>query len=224
MNCKISAEKTIMLDKLLKTTKSEFITFDTTASSVVIQLALPNFSQYTIIRLEQDFFESLEVHNKIFTIPFQKFYKPQMLSMEIEQIQNKSIFNYTMLNSVTYKKCITTLDIDLFDLEFDPAQTVKMDLLCMQKIIKNIKDKFITLSIGKGFEIKSDTMQITSEDLNDSNKKSFKIETEKLKNILSISDLFDEFVVSYDDDEAALNIIFRGLEIFVSTFFTVERE
>lgn len=222
MNFQISKENTIILDRILKVTKTEYITFDSTSASLIIQLLSNDTSQYSIIKLDPSFFISISLNQSLLTIPFQKFYKPDMKVLTLKQLDCSSIISYEF-EGMIYKRCIITVDKEPFDFEFNETEALKIEIKPMVAVLKNFRDKNLTLEIGDCFKLCSETQKIEFKNFTSTKQtRKFKIQTERLKHILSISDYFNEMVLCYGNDEQILNIIFRGAEIFVSTFFTTE--
>lgn len=222
MGFSLSVENTLVLDKLVKVSKTEFVTFETTNSDLVVQLLAPDTSQYTLIRLSPTFFIHIDKDTPLLSMPFQKLHIPGMQQLTINEFGPNILLIYQFKN-IKYKRLIANIDKINFDFDFNLIETIKLDIKCIFSALKHIKDKKITVEIGKSFNIKSENLQVAPKDFkNDSIRKSFGIETERFKKILSISDVFNDFSVGYGEEDHVLNIIFRNPEIFLSIFFTTE--
>lgn len=220
MECVLTPEATLLLDKLIKTTKCEYITIDTT-STPMIQLCSPDMSQYTIIRLEPIFFSIFKSLNRVVSIPYQKFYKPSMKSLEIQQFLEKTGFDY-MLENANYTRRTYNLKGELFDLNFTSVKTIKIDLLCIKNILQRVKEDYIVICIGKCVEIFfGDTVVSINADVNEAPFK-FKVEKGLLRNTILNADIFTDHVLAFSDGDSPMNVILRNSEVHFSSFISVE--
>lgn len=217
----VTPENTMLLDKLLRTFKCEYITFDTT-SILTLQTVSLNLAQYTLVRIEPSFFHSYRPLNKAASIPFQRFYRANMRQLRIDQAGDTTVLEYTF-DAFTYTKNIHNIDVEPFEPDFVPRHTVRADLLCIKKLVERVKDRFITLCIGRDVQIeyRGTLIKLDSGVKCDENIY-LRAETEPFRNTMHHSDLFSDHTLVLSDDGDTLNVIFRGPDLFLSVFMTVD--
>ena len=204
----LTPENTMLLDRLIRTTRSEHITFDS-ASGLAIQLLSPSRSHYTIVKLDPLFFQHFRSLNAVVSVPARRFYRAGMKSLRIVQGRERTVLEYEFEGFVhTESQC--SMDIDLFDLNFTTSETARVDLSCIRKMLKKISGRLVRVEIGEDVRISGNRTVIRMGKEAGKVSRSFLIENETLRSILSISDLFSDSVLAFSADDSPLNIIFRS--------------
>lgn len=246
MECTLTPEASLILDKILSINKTNYITIDTLVD-LTIHFYSPELTQYTIIRIDPAFFTTFRTFRKITTFNFQKFHKAGIKSVEIDQAsENITKIKYTFDKAVHYKSC-DNVTIDLFDLDFVTISTFKLNLNCVKEVIKKIKDDFVVVSLNETYLkinysntvvsmpienaqytefMSSDTVVSTpienAQYTEFMRSISFKIDRKIWLCSIQNAKLFSEHVLSYAGTNLPLNIIFRNSEMHLSTFISVE--
>lgn len=219
MKCVLSADKTILIDKLIKTTKSELLNIEID-NHIEIYLNSSDLSQLTIIKLEQSFFEFFE-NSKFHQIAFptKKFYEPNMKTLEIILEDNKMILEYQFSN-MKYIKTFDCLESVIFDIEFENEKEINIELYGFRNILKDIKDKQLKIEMKDSLKISGHGVEILlpETDLN----VEFKIDTERFKSFVFIADYFYTTKFIFSTENSPLNITMESPEVFLTTFISVE--
>lgn len=107
MKLSLCSEKVLFLDKVIKSTKSEYMIFEV-EMSINIYLYSTDLSQMSIIRLDKEFFDNFEateaerVKRTVFAIPYRKLHEQNMKFMELScnyDHKNASSFNSDQIDS-----------------------------------------------------------------------------------------------------------------------------
>ncbi len=221
MECKLTPEATIMLDKILQCGNSDVITVDT-LSDFTIQLCSSDLSQYSVIRIEPSFFLMFNGLNKSVSFPYQKLYRPGMKVLEISQSCDGVTKLHYKFKNVDYYKNISNVRGELFDLDFATIWTLRIDLNCVKAVIKKASEDFVLVDIDKRFNIifQGTVASIPINEVNFTVK--FRVDRKSLLSIINNSKSFTDHVLAFSSYDSPLNIIFRNSEIHVSTFLSIE--
>lgn len=219
MRCKLSQEKAMTLDKLMRSAKSEIINIEV-SSDFQIYLTAPDLSQLTTIRLDAAFFDEFECGTLVqASFTPRRFYEPNMRSLEMSlegsQMKLKYVFDH-----MRHIKTFECQEADLFDLEFQGEREAEIELFGLRRILKDVRDKEVRIQM-------SDTLKISGENLEISIPQSgldveFSIDTEKLRSLVNISDNFYTTKFSFSSEPSPLNITMEAPDIFLSTFVSIE--
>ncbi|ORE00085.1 hypothetical protein A0H76_2321 [Hepatospora eriocheir] len=226
----LSVGNALVLDRLIRTTKSNKIIFDSRSSNVIILLITDDFSHFTKISFENTFFSSLKTSNDFVILPLISFYKPFMRVMQIIQSKETTELRYELSfnnKAVKYRKIFYNLKKSEFDFKFKCWNSINVDFLALKNVLKRFRDDFIELRIGDKFEIiERNTKVILKQKegvLTDSVNLStltdkFKVDLKTFKEILEVIDLFEESSFCLAGLKEPINIIFRNSNIIFSTY------
>lgn len=146
MLASISPDKAIFLDKLIKTTKADYIIFEID-SIVQMTLITADLSQMTIIKLEQSFFEQFTSNARLtVSTSIKKFYELNMKALKLEITESTITFEYLM-SEICFKRSYYCLSPDIFDLDFYASFSCNFDMANIKRIVGMIKDKEIKIKI-----------------------------------------------------------------------------
>lgn len=219
MHCSLSPENTALLDKLIKSTKTEMINIEVD-SIFQIYLTSPDLSQLTIIKLEPSFFESFEsVMPRQVSFPVKKLYESNMKALTVT-LNDYTISLEYIFDTMKYTKTFDCLEAEIFDLEFQCEREVAIELPGLKRILKEIKDKQIKIEMRDSFKISGKHVEI-SIPLTDLDVE-FIVDTEKFKSIVQVSDHFYTIKFNLSSEVSPLNITMEAPEMFLSTFISVE--
>lgn len=223
MHFVLSPENTLFLDRLVRTTDSEFITFSW-ASSLEVQLTAPDLSQLTIIRLQPTFFEELQDGPlDTVSIPTTRFHQPSMKSLRVSVSEarrgSKSVRLEYAYVDIKHTKTLNCLSVDMFDLDF---VTKKSFGVCLAGIGGILGKGALEVSIGSELMIQGKTTRISVEGYESCEKIRFVIEADRLRNILSVADRFYESSLCFSEEQSPLNIVLQAPEVHYSTFVSIE--
>ncbi|KAM0680209.1 hypothetical protein GINT2_001593 [Glugoides intestinalis] len=215
----LSPEKTLLLDRLIRTTKSEMICIEAD-STLQVHLTAPDLSQMTIIRLESCFFEEFENRSHVrFAIPRRKFYETNMKKLKVSLEKEKVVLDYTF-NTMKYRKSFCSLDAEIFDIKFNTNTVIDIELHALKKVLGDIKDKKIKIQQGDKLKICGQNIEISIQLQGE--EKEFVIDTEKLKAIIQASDIFYSGKMSFSSEDSPLSIILESPEMQLTTFISIE--
>lgn len=221
MDCVLTAENTLIMDKLMRFPKSEIIVFDTT-SPLTIQLLSANMTSMLQIKLNSGFFNSFYPKAIQIATPFLKFYMPGMKELTIKQSLAKTALEYKF-DGYTYTKVVDNINGKMMDMEFIPTVSFKLDLPCFKEISKYIKGRRAIISVGDVIRIScpgscieyKNTMEV-KENIE------FTIDTEILKGLLYHSNIHYDHEFVYSNESDCLNVVFRGPSILMLFFIAIE--
>lgn len=223
MHFTLSPENTLFLDKLIRTTDTEFITL-TWDSFLEVQLTTPDLSQLTIVKLQDAFFEELHGSGSV-SIPLTRFYHPSMKSLRVsitEETLYDSTSRYMVMEyayaDIRHTKRLGCLSVDVFDLDFAAKRSFGISLCGLGSILgKGI----LEIAIGNQLVIRGKMMEVC---LNCSSSKEirFGVEADRLKRVLAVADRFYESSLCFSEEPSPLNIVFQMPEVHYSTFISTE--
>ncbi|ELA41022.1 uncharacterized protein VICG_01904 [Vittaforma corneae ATCC 50505] len=219
MHCTLSPENTILLDKLIKSTKTEMISIEVD-SIFQIYLISPDLSQLTIIKLEPSFFESFE--NTVLiqvSFPVRKLYKQNIKALQIT-LNDYTINLEYIFNAMKHTQTFDCLEAEIFDLDFQCEREIEIKLPGLKRILREIKDKQIKIEMKDSFKISGQHVEISIPQTNLD--VDFTVDTEKFKSIVKISDHFYTIKFNLPAEISPLNITMEAPEIFLSTFISIE--
>lgn len=227
MFCKLSPERTLLLDKLIRTTKSEFLTFEID-SIFQIQLITADLSHMTLIKLESHFFdEFVNERSLLFSIPTRRFYESNMKELNMRMMDDRRIVFEYYFKEAKYIKTVEYLEAEVFDLQFEIKKSVEMEGSMMKRMIGEIKGKEMKIRMtGRMIRMEGGNVEIESTSIydNDTDDKTvnreFKIDVEKLKNVIQITDQFYNCRINFTEEESPVNIVFESPEMTMSTFIS----
>lgn len=215
----LSPEKTLLLDRLIRTTKSEMISIEV-ASMLQIHLTAPDLSQMTIIRLECCFFEDFENQTHVrFAIPRRKFYEQNMKELKVSLDKGKVVLEY-IFNTMKYTKTFCCLDAEIFDIDFNTDMVIDIELQALKKVLGDIKDKKVKIQQGDALKICGQSIEISIQLQGE--EKEFVIDTEKLKAIVQASDMFYGGKMSFSSEDSPMSIILESPDMQLTTFISIE--
>lgn len=220
MQSVLSPENARTLDRLLKTMACEQITIDTTAMPT-IQAVSSDLSQYTLIRLEPSFFSSYAASGLAVSMPTPKFYWPEMKSLKISLLSDRAQFEYDF-GGLVHKKSMLCLPADPLDLEFVPLQTVRADMACIHQLLKGVKDKYVTIAVEDGIEVACEGRRMCIDAHLHAQRTTFRVCTDALRAIVSHAADFSDHAFVFSETGAALNVIFRRPDVFLSIFVSID--
>lgn len=221
MNCTISPQNALIIDRLLKTIKTSMMSIDTT-SKILFQLVSSDKTLVLDFNLEESFFNDLQLKKKLITIPKQKFYMKKMKSLRIIYAEYMLTFEY-LFDEHIFRRNVFYISPSLFSMEFSPNYSGEINPNSLTEILKEIYGQSIT------FKISNNTGEILTKGMNVKFPLKFNGEfsvssiSNNLKNIFSVSDLFLQTIINYESSNSPLNFIFIGTEI-KALFFTAVNE
>ncbi|KAM0684835.1 hypothetical protein COBT_003956, partial [Conglomerata obtusa] len=145
MKCKLSTENSKTLDKIIGNFPCSIITFRTNSDSLLLQLIQEDKSIIVNLSLQLNFF--IEYDFKAIQtqdIPRIKFYKPKMLELTLEVNEYTFVMKWTF-SSFTHKMEIFLADSELYKLEFNIINYVKLDQTLLYNLVKHFNCKNIEL-------------------------------------------------------------------------------
>ncbi|KAI4293126.1 hypothetical protein PAPHI01_2400 [Pancytospora philotis] len=220
MECTLTPESAIMLDKLLRLPKSELLVFNA-ASLLVVQLLSASMTSMAQIKLEPVFFAAYSARGIRAAIPHQKFHLPGMSQLTIRMGDLTTSLEY-QFPSHTYTRTVDNLEHEPTDITFVPAKSVAIDFARIGTLLKGIKEKCVTLSVGDSTQLScKGTSIVLGAAACDGRASNFRVETELLKLLLHFADLLCGSEVVLSDDENCLNAVFRGADILASVFVAI---
>lgn len=221
MQCTLAPESAMVLDGILRTFRCEYITFDTSAI-LTLHAVSPDFSQLAVARIEPGFFTSYTALNTTVSIPFQRFYRPEMRSLRIDQSGDTTVLEYAFDGFVHVRR-IYNVSVEPFEADFVSGRSARADLCCIGKLVERIRDRSIELEIGREVEIRcAGTVMRLDNRGGPSERLRMRVETEPFKSTIHHSNLFTDHTLVLSDDGDVLNVIFRSPDIFLSIFMTTE--
>lgn len=169
MHLKISPEKALFIDRLLKSTKTELITLEVDTLMQIV-LTSPDMSHMTVIKFEASFFEEfsntshllvgLQMHQSSRCInhsrnqeensinrPSGFFYVRGMKELRVEIAENKITFEHT-LPGIVSRRSYYCLSPEVFDIGFSTLRTVEFDMAGVKRLVYQIKDKEVVIGIS----------------------------------------------------------------------------
>lgn len=241
MYCKLNPERTLLLDKLIRTTKSEFITFEID-SIFQIQLITADMSHMTLIKLESQFFDEFVNDRTILaSISARKLYESNMKELEMKIVDNQRMVLEYQLKDAKHIKKVECLEADVFDLQFQIKRSIEVDGSSMKRVLGEMKGKDMMMEIGEKLRMVGGNVEIESINMNMNESKDkkiesktaesktteyktveFKVDVEKLKSIMQITDQFYNCRFNFTEEVTPLNIMFESPEMTMSTFISTE--
>lgn len=219
MHCSLSSEKTILLDKLIRSTKTELITMEVD-SLVQIYLAPSDLSQLTIIKLDPSFFETFENSTyKLVSFPVIAFHESNMKSLDFQLEEHRVILEYHF-DKMKHIKTFDSLEAEIFDIEFRGERGVEVDLPGLKRVLKELKGKNLRIRMGEYLRILGHDVEISMPQA--SMEAEFSINTEKFKLLVLISNNFYATKFGFSADLSPLNITMEGPDVSLSTFISIE--
>lgn len=221
----LSPENTSFLDRLVRTTDSEFITFSWD-SPLEVQLTAQDLSQLTIIKLQPTFFEKLQGDSGTVSIPTTRFYQPNMRSLKVSIVpaacsdldSRRMIMEYTYAD-IRHTKVLSCLSVDVFDLDFVAKKSFD---ICLSGLGDILGKGPLEVSTGSRFIIQSRMTTVIVDSHGSQEEIQFRIEADRLRSILGIADKFYESSLCFSEETSPLNIILQTPEIHYSTFVSIE--
>ena len=219
MYIRLTSEKALFIDKLIKTTKSEYIVFEI---DTILQIVLisPDISQMTVVKFEPEFFEEFKCEKRmVVSTQMKKFHVPNMKELRIELFENQICFEHRFTD-VTTKKTYLYLHPDIFDIDFHHKFSLELDLPGLKRVISGLKDKEIKVKIGESitFSSATTTISIPGTDF----EAEFEIDSEKFKNVIGVSDLFYEHKLNIPEEFSPVNFVYRLPDVLFTTFISTE--
>lgn len=203
-----------MLDNLMKSTSSEFITFDF-SYLMEIQLVTSDLSQLTIIKIEDAFFSDKHFDSISFTIPRMEFHRENMIDLTFSKKNQEIELKYNFKKGIL-KKTISIVSTEIFDMEFICKTQFNIELLGLEKIFKNekelkfdLKNKIIS---GKYCKVKILSLKGECE---------FIVQADKFLKLCELEKYFRESYIGMTEDQNTINILLKSNEITMSSFLAV---
>lgn len=219
MLVRMKPEQAIFIDKLLKTTRSEYIVFEVDTILQII-LTTHDMSQMTVIKLESGFFEEFQNRERlIVSTQMKKFYEQNMKELIFEITEDKIKFEYRF-SGITTRRNYYCLHPDIFDIDFEQKYTLDLDLARLRRVLAGIKDKNIKIKIDDQIFFYGKTTSITIPGTYF--EAEFEIEAEKFKSVLSVADLFYEHKITLPVDFSPVNFTYRMPDVLFTTFISTE--
>lgn len=217
----LSPDNTLLLDRMIRTTDTEFITF-TWDSFLEVQLTAPDLSQFTIIKLQSIFFEELHGRGTV-SIPSTRFFHPCMKSLRVSitseshDSANKCMVMQYVYPDIRHTKKLECLSVDAFDLDFVAKRSFDMCLSGLGSILKGT----LEITIGSQLVIRGEMMEVCMS-CSSSEEIRFGIEAGRLRKVLAVADRFYESSLCFSEEPSPLNIVFQMPEVHYSTFISTE--
>ncbi|KAI5179508.1 hypothetical protein PAEPH01_2675 [Pancytospora epiphaga] len=217
MECIITPDKALLLDKLLRFYKASSILFDSTAG-LLLQVVTPDLSQLKCIRPDDTFFSYIKLLNIVVSIPFQKFHIGNMKSLKIIQREYTTTLEY-IFEEYKYTKVIDNIEGEVFDPEFEAIYSLNIDLSALRRALKGTKVKQVRMEIRKDVRVFYEGTEIVLDSPVDCIEPIiFRIDLEGLKSIFNYMDLYTDYSLSFSDSMECLNATFRGPESVTSIY------
>ena len=217
----LNAENAKRLDRLIRTTKSNSITIDSSASAMMVLLLSPDSSHYTTLRLEPEFFEQMEPGPKAVSLLRVHFYEPNMRRVTVMATSECATLRFEFSDAASVR-AFPNEPLEVFDIEFVPERLIRFNFQKIRKALRHFKGKIAKFEFGRQLLITGDEMSIRVDEPIEGAQISVVLDTVKLRAILSVVDMFEDSFVGFTDNESPLNLVFRGPDIFMNTFISIE--
>ncbi|WUR02488.1 DNA damage checkpoint protein DDC1 [Vairimorpha necatrix] len=219
MDCKISPQNALMLDKICQTIKSQYLLIDIT-DKLRIQMVSDSKNVICNISFTSSFFLTSSLQNIVFRINKPRFSFSKMLNLKIESVPNFLIFIYEF-DDYIYRHKYVIFNESVVDIPFNINKSDFIDphlfyqVICQTSGSAKIEfdDQFGIVS-NENISLKFQCPGFTGI--------SFKFETEIFKKILSINDMFDSCLLNWEDDDSPVNINFYGTTMSVFLFIATQ--
>lgn len=215
MDCTISSQNALLVDKLMKTINTSTMSIDTT-NKILLQLVSSDKTIVLDIHLKEAFFDHLELKKRLVTIPKQKFHMKKMKLLKIVQKEYVLTFEY-VFDKYIFKRNIFHNVPSLFKIGFIPRYSGEINPVVLSEMSEEIDAGPTTFKASRVGEIDTGRVSIKFP-IEIDDEFSVDLVGGNLKNVFSVSDLFTQVVVNYEAPDSPLNFTFIGAEMKASFF------
>lgn len=219
MDCTISPQNALMIDRLLRTVKTLTLSIDTT-SKILFQLVSSDKTLALDLVFEDTFFSDLDLKRKAVTIRKHRFYMKKMKMLKITCTEYMFVFEY-LFDTYVFRRNVFYSPPSLFAISFLPTCTVDVSSPALTEILKEIGGGPVTLSVLDNIAEVSARGTSARFPLRQEGRFSVDLISENLKCMFDVSDLFVGLTVNYEAPGSPVNLIFSGIEIKASFFTAV---
>lgn len=219
MDCTISPQNALAIDRILRVVKTHSISIDTTAK-ILFQLVSSDRTLVLNLSFEETFFSDLHLKKRLVTMPKQRFYMKKMKSLRIVCAEYTATFEYLFETHVLRRNVFYSTP-SLFSVSFSSVCSGEALPSVLADAFGEISGHSIAFTASgdlgeistKGTSIRF-PMKLTGE---------FSVNTVggNLKSIFEASSLFLQAIVNYEAQNSPLNIILVGTELRASFFTAV---
>lgn len=219
MDCIITPKNAIILEKLMRTIKSNDLVVDTT-NRILFQMVSEDRTKCCNVALEDDFFISVKPKRKLIQINKPKFFIKKMKVLRIFTYDNVMVFEYEF-EDYTYRHRLFTYETSIYTLVFNSVKTSIFNHQLFLEVLRQIKRGEVKVEFKEEFAHltnEENTIKFKCCDLEDV---SFELCLTSFRTILDVCKVFNESILCWEGDDCPINLIFRSSNIQVSYFLAV---
>ncbi|KAF9762222.1 hypothetical protein NGRA_2162 [Nosema granulosis] len=218
MDCIISPKNALILDKLMKTIKSNDLVIDTT-SRILFQMVSDDKTKCCNLVFEDSFFISIKAKKKLMQISKPKFFIKKMKVLRMFTYDNVMVFEYEF-EDYTYRHRFFIYETSIYHLVFNSSQSSPFDHNVLLEVLKQVH-KEVRMEIKDGFAYLTNEENVIKFKCCDLSDVGFDVCLSSFKTILSTCKVFNEALLCWEGEDCPINLVFRSSNIQISYFLAV---
>ncbi|EOB14931.1 hypothetical protein NBO_11g0004 [Nosema bombycis CQ1] len=219
MDCIISPKNALLLDKLMNSIKSNELIIDSN-SKLLLQMVSDDKTKCCNISLDNDFFISVSLKNKLVVMNKPKFYMNKMKVLKIFTYDNMLVFDYEFEDYV-YRHRFFAHKTNIFTINFTPCKVTNVDINLFLEVLKQVKNGDSKFVFDEEFAYIQNGENTIKFKCSNFNNVSFELCPTIFRMILSSCKMFNEAILCWENKGCPINLIFRSANIQASYFCAV---
>jgi hypothetical protein len=217
MDCTLSAQNALVIDRILQCVKGTSISIDTT-SRILLQAVSSDRTMVLDLVLEASFFSAFESHAVLLTIPKQRFHMRKMRHLRITKGEYLLTFEY-VFDKHTFRRKVFLIAPHLYSVEHRPSFSSLVDASVLVEAFKELRGASATFTADDGTaRLRSGGTEIAFA-FRFGTALNISLIVPNLRDILNVHGLFVECRMCYESPGSPLNFIFHSPE-YRASFFT----